>query len=528
MKWIVFFIILVSVTFLFSQVNFELDFSFEKMDSDDSLTNLQLFDYNDDGIEEIVAFYRSSSYNNCWRMLCYTQNGSLLEEFVQENIDNEQFQKGYMYKKNDIKYILSTFRYKKGEFEEEVYLRLKLFDCASGSMVCELNYLIGIGNSDDTYTSYTFNTTDMFHQLYSSNDIIFYVGVSRNISTYTTMMSYSTSSSKSMLYKFLFSNNSISFVEEIENAGEKIYIYDLDYWLISTGAYFYHSWEEMEPAEDKYRSYRINLISTEIISDVEEVYYITGEYSNYYGEEIFEHYPLWFKVLTNNDLFYNDYGLSAYYKEEDTISGTSTHFNNFSLDFNNFIWQEEDSYIVGNQITTSTCISVNNEDHYVIYFSGGNLEIRNRNDGNIIHYQNSSILPFTIKRKSDEELLFFVGMEDETGYEAYILEDEIQVSSNESELSIIKYNLQNHPNPFNPSTTIQFSIPQESKVELTVYNIKGQKVKTIVDATCEMGINTYIWNGTNNFGNKVGTGIYFYQLKVDSKAIKTKKMMLIK
>jgi len=99
---------------------------------------------------------------------------------------------------------------------------------------------------------------------------------------------------------------------------------------------------------------------------------------------------------------------------------------------------------------------------------------------------------------------------------------------NNEELVIRNYELTNFPNPFNPSTTIQFSIPQESEVELTVYNIKGQKVKTIVDATCEMGINTAIWYGINNYGNKVGTGIYFYQLKVDGKAIKTKKMMLIK
>ena len=86
----------------------------------------------------------------------------------------------------------------------------------------------------------------------------------------------------------------------------------------------------------------------------------------------------------------------------------------------------------------------------------------------------------------------------------------------------------NFPNPFNPETTIKFSIPQESKVKLIVYNLKGQKVKSLVDATCEIGINTAIWDGTNNFGNKVGTGVYFYKLDVDGKTIKTKKMLLLK
>ncbi|MEA2095600.1 MAG: right-handed parallel beta-helix repeat-containing protein [Candidatus Cloacimonadota bacterium] len=86
----------------------------------------------------------------------------------------------------------------------------------------------------------------------------------------------------------------------------------------------------------------------------------------------------------------------------------------------------------------------------------------------------------------------------------------------------------NFPNPFNPETTIQFSIPQESKVELIVYNIKGQKVKTLVNNMCEEGFNTIIWNGMNDNGKQVSTGIYFYNLNVNNKSIKTKKMLLIK
>ncbi len=86
----------------------------------------------------------------------------------------------------------------------------------------------------------------------------------------------------------------------------------------------------------------------------------------------------------------------------------------------------------------------------------------------------------------------------------------------------------NFPNPFNPETIIKFSIPDESKVEISVFNIKGQKVKTLVDNMCEEGINTIIWNGTNDAGRQVGTGIYFYNLNVNNKSIKTKKMLLMK
>ncbi len=103
----------------------------------------------------------------------------------------------------------------------------------------------------------------------------------------------------------------------------------------------------------------------------------------------------------------------------------------------------------------------------------------------------------------------------------------INVYANVTMVDVLKlYN--NFPNPFNPETTIRFSIPQESKVELIIYNIKGQKVKTLVEHICEMGINTVVWNGTNDSGKQVSTGVYFYKLNVEGKTIKTKKMLLLK
>ena len=107
--------------------------------------------------------------------------------------------------------------------------------------------------------------------------------------------------------------------------------------------------------------------------------------------------------------------------------------------------------------------------------------------------------------------------------------NDIIVELTEADLNLISATeLSNFPNPFNPETNIRFSIPKEGKVELIVYNIKGQKVKTLVDNMCEEGINTITWNGSNDNGKQVGTGIYLYNLNVNGKAIKTKKMLLIK
>lgn len=94
---------------------------------------------------------------------------------------------------------------------------------------------------------------------------------------------------------------------------------------------------------------------------------------------------------------------------------------------------------------------------------------------------------------------------------------------------IYKYELkQNYPNPFNPETTISFSIPIDGKVDLSIYNIKGQKVKTLVHDELERGSHQVIWNSKDNTGKSVATGIYFYKMSVNSKDKSIKKMLLLK
>jgi hypothetical protein len=88
--------------------------------------------------------------------------------------------------------------------------------------------------------------------------------------------------------------------------------------------------------------------------------------------------------------------------------------------------------------------------------------------------------------------------------------------------------LNNYPNPFNPNTAISFSITKESKVNLSIYNIKGQKVKTLADSKFEKGIHELIWDSKDSNGKLVSSGIYFYKLKVDGKSESVNKMLLLK
>ena len=86
---------------------------------------------------------------------------------------------------------------------------------------------------------------------------------------------------------------------------------------------------------------------------------------------------------------------------------------------------------------------------------------------------------------------------------------------------------QNYPNPFNPETIIEYHLQKRSTVSLTVYNVLGQPVKTLVDETQSAGDYRAFWNGTDRADRPVATGVYFYRLKA-GELVETKKMVLLK
>ena len=73
----------------------------------------------------------------------------------------------------------------------------------------------------------------------------------------------------------------------------------------------------------------------------------------------------------------------------------------------------------------------------------------------------------------------------------------------------------NYPNPFNPTTTISFSLPEEENVEIVIFNIKGQQVKTLYKGMAEEGEHKMIWNGKDTNNKLVSSGFYFYKLKTN-------------
>jgi Peptidase family C25/Propeptide_C25/FlgD Ig-like domain len=91
----------------------------------------------------------------------------------------------------------------------------------------------------------------------------------------------------------------------------------------------------------------------------------------------------------------------------------------------------------------------------------------------------------------------------------------------------VELSLTNYPNPFNPSTTIEYAIKEACQVELSVYNIKGQLVKRLVDESLEPGYYQTFWDGKDKQGSVCASGIYFSQMKAGKEVIRD-RMMLIK
>ncbi len=93
--------------------------------------------------------------------------------------------------------------------------------------------------------------------------------------------------------------------------------------------------------------------------------------------------------------------------------------------------------------------------------------------------------------------------------------------------------LGNYPNPFNPSTTISYASPYQSSVELIIYDIMGREVKSFNVSSQSAGYNRLVWNGRNESGNPITSGVYFYRISIKSLEnnetfVKTAKLMMLK
>ena len=86
---------------------------------------------------------------------------------------------------------------------------------------------------------------------------------------------------------------------------------------------------------------------------------------------------------------------------------------------------------------------------------------------------------------------------------------------------------QNHPNPFNPTTTIRFTLPERSQVQLAVFDLRGRRVATLLDREMPAGPSSIEWDGRDRRGSQVSSGVYFYRI-VAGRYTETRKMVMLK
>ena len=117
---------------------------------------------------------------------------------------------------------------------------------------------------------------------------------------------------------------------------------------------------------------------------------------------------------------------------------------------------------------------------------------------------------------------------DVTGDDRVIYVNRYDYLSTESEGIPTEFALhENYPNPFNPSTTLRFDLPEVNDITLTIYNMLGQKVKVFNMQSAPSGYHALKWNATNDYGDPVGAGVYLYQLQAKD-FVETRKMVLLK
>lgn len=145
-------------------------------------------------------------------------------------------------------------------------------------------------------------------------------------------------------------------------------------------------------------------------------------------------------------------------------------------------------------------------------------------------YYLSELLTGTSLQRTGSELATIVtSMSGYQGRVWVIADEPIQLDTPEPSVEVPEVFAlkQNYPNPFNPTCTIPFEISSRSRVTIAVYNVMGQQVKVLTDDVYSAGTYHIVWDGHNQFGSPVGSGIYFYRMQA-SDFVSTRKMILLR
>ncbi|MCK5052303.1 MAG: T9SS type A sorting domain-containing protein [Candidatus Cloacimonetes bacterium] len=479
-----------------SEINFEPQFYLPKINEDDILKDIWLADYDGDNQDEIYIsyFHLDDELIDYWRLVEYNQEGDTLSVFTEPVTEQKQFSRSMLMKLENSLYLLTIYDQLIDEFRTCI---IEITDWEDHTPVDITQ--IDIGWCQGFY-GYHF-TTNYIYPISLNDSISLYIGLG---------LVYSDDEwgdLETIIKKYRFFQNQLTPLETIENCG--LSSYDYNDFIIATGAY------RSSGISGTYGTFFINRIYNTNPSNVEQLY--SFSYDDPYSLQQF-------KIITENDTTYTDLGSILYY-------GPDHHFICYSPDYNDTLWISTETNIYFNGIRSSTVID-SDQGHFIMYFSSRIynvplFEVRDRSNGEIVLSQESEIQPIKILKTIGNQL-FFINDEN-NGFQIYTLEGDI-LSSNEFELSSKENTnfISNYPNPFNPQTTISFNLLEEGEIQLDVFNIKGQKIKSLLSNQIAAGEHSIIWNGEDASGKIISSGVYLYKLNVNGKTEAVKKCLLLK
>jgi len=514
MKILVFSLIIsLLITVCFAEINMNLEFSFPKLNN--GLTGLELYDYNGDGNEEIFAIYNGNTLN--WELVCYSSIGDTLftHIFYKEN-NSERIKKFKILEDTNKLLIVSAFNNNPSDYD--LYSKLSIYDFNNFTLITTIDDYIcpGVGASNIDVTSFAISDTN-------DGKIIFVFFDGNGM--YANRMK-----------KYLYAEPEISYLEEY-NTIYSNFIYDSVNNLFYS-AEFHHDYEYWY-GPGGYASTEDDLLcniknySNELVSQINTIFEISGfMHSDTYGWFYAIDYPTEFKIISSSFEYLDEpkvvfYRLADGGNEEMTFLG---HYICFSSDFSEIIWEQNVVEVSQNwnidDINLNSTMFLDQVRYFVNFKFNNDIIVRNLENGEIISSDTSSVNPFIALTKSDSTTLFIEQIDDV--YFAYSLTFTASNSDDVIHDNVYAYKICNYPNPFNPITTISFSIQETRKIDLSIYNIKGQKIKTLAQNEFTKGSHSIIWYGVDESDKLVSSGIYFYKLNVNGKTKAVKKCLLLK
>lgn len=320
---------------------------------------------------------------------------------------------------------------------------------------------------------------------------------------------------------------SIWTVAILQNYGDQFFVNDLSNKLILAGNNFD---SDLSPGGRKYRNVRLGILDLGN-SEFNEIFSYTGYYYNWEGT-YYSNYPDFriYYVNIEQDIFI--YGLKSKSNNSTTMGLYSKTAN--LLENNWFVDQSDYSIPMSTYETymATTFLNIFSADDLFIftgrYQSNNLLNVINKMTGDLL---TSIDLDFTpehyIRNQSNDIYLFdYFHINDNEGFQVYQLDPNSSLTEIIDELQLPSSSLINHPNPFNPSTTISYCIPFNQNILLEIYNIKGQKIRTLINKNMNAGKHDIVWKGKDNSNKLVSSGVYYYKLILEDEIIQNKMLLL--